>query len=281
MPEQIIFFVLAAVAILSALGVIFNKNVVHSALFLLVNFCTLACFYFMLNAQFLGAAQILVYAGAIVVLFLFVVMLIGADLGEPVQSWISSQNILLAILAFILLTVIGTAVFENAVLGANSGEITTANVAQFGQTQMIALALFTRYTLPFQLVAVLLSVGVIGVVWLAQHQQRQKFRQVIAVLDANWPGESSKVGHDLLRVNWLRRSKLFDFDRIEIASATDAEVNRFAQQISADTDRWRGSRYPQMICRVSPECRLAEATLLNLRQMFGEVQIVSVERVEQ
>lgn len=279
MLEQFIFYSLAAVAILSALGVIFNKNVVHSALFLLVNFGTLAFLYFLLNAQFLGAAQVLVYAGAIVVLFLFVVMLIGADLGEPVKGWINGRNVFLAVLVLVLMTVLGTAVVENLVLGQPGGELTNDAVAEFGQTQMIASVLFTKYTLPFQLVAVLLSVGVVGVVWLAQHQQRQKFRRVVAVLDAGWDGESEKVNHDMLRVNWLRRPKLFDFDWIEIIRATDDDVNRFTAQISGDDDRWRGQRYPQMVCVVSPECRLTESTLLKLRQMFGEVKISTVERV--
>lgn len=280
MFEQIIFFALAAVALLSALGVVFNKNVVHSALFLLLNFSTIAFLYFMLNAQFLGVAQILVYAGAIVVLFLFVVMLVGADVGEPIGSWLSGQNIFLMVLGLILLTVVGTAVFENTVLGAG-GEMTPDAVAQFGQTEVIAAALFTRYTLPFQLVAVLLSVGVIGVVWLAQHQQRQKFREVVAVLDANWDGESQKVHHDKLRVNWLRRPNLFDFDWVEIAHATDDDVARFTRQIENDEDRWRGLRYPQMICVVSPACDLSESTHLKLRQMFGEVRTTDVERVAQ
>lgn len=86
MFEQLLFFVLAAVAVGAALGVIFNKNLVHSALCLLLNFGVLAVFYIMLNAQFLGIVQVLVYAGAIVVLFLFVVMLLGAELGEKVVT---------------------------------------------------------------------------------------------------------------------------------------------------------------------------------------------------
>ena len=77
-----LFFILAAILVVSAFAVVFNRNVVHSALALLVNFCTLAIVYFILNAQFLAIVQILVYAGAIVVLFLFVVMLLGAELGE-------------------------------------------------------------------------------------------------------------------------------------------------------------------------------------------------------
>lgn len=271
MPEQLFFLILAAVSIISALGVIFNKNVVHSALSLLVNFGTLAVFYFMLNAQFLGVAQILVYAGAIVVLFLFVVMLLGADLGEPVESWLNTRNLFLIALGLILLTVVGTAVFENVIFGAQS-DVTPEVVAEFGQTQVIAASLFTDYILSFHLVAVLLSVGVVGVVWLAQHQMRQRVRKIVAVLDADWEKESEMVTSNLLRVNWLRRRTMFDFDRIEIVEATDEDVKRFAHQVSNDTDSWRRSRYRQMRVFIDPGCQLSEETVRMLRAMFGEVK---------
>lgn len=272
------FLILAAVAILSALGVVFNRNVVHSALSLLLHFCTLAILYFSLNAQFLGIAQVLVYAGAIVVLFLFVVMLVGSDFGEPVNSWLSGQNIFLGILALILLTVIGTAVFEYAIQGETSNFSPQLN-EEFGQTEAIAGVLFTQYTLPFQLVAVLLSVGVIGVVWLAQHQQRQNFREVVAVLDAGWDAETERIGVDRQRVNWLRRQRVFDFDWVEIVNATDRDVESFVVQIGNDTDDWRQSRYPQMQCVISPQCVLSENTLQILKNTFGEVRVGEPQRV--
>jgi NADH-quinone oxidoreductase subunit J len=267
-----LFFIVAAIAVLSALGVIFNKNVVHSALSLLVNFGTLAFFYFMLNAQFLGIAQILVYAGAIVVLFLFVVMLIGADLGEPIGSWLNGRNIFLIVLGLVLLTVIGTAVFENVVLGS-PGAFTPEVAAESGQTQAIATVLFTEHALSFQLVAVLLSVGVIGVIWLAQHQQRQKFRSVVAVLDSAWAEPAQRQGTDLLRVNWLKSSSPFDFDWAEIVHASDEEVERFVAMVRSDTDRWRMSRYPQMTCLVAKGVYLSEKTIDLLRETFGEVKL--------
>ena len=164
---QLFFLIVAAIAVVAAFGVVFNRNVVHSALSLLVNFCSLAVLYFMLNAQFLAVAQILVYAGAIVVLFLFVVMLLGAELGEKISSWLTVQNAFLAALGIILLTIVGTAVFENYINGAR-GDFTVEAVQEYGQVQMIGSVLFTDYVLAFQLVAVLLSVGIIGVVWLAQ-----------------------------------------------------------------------------------------------------------------
>jgi len=170
---QALFFIIAAISVVAAFGVVFNRNVVHSALSLLVNFGALAVLYFMLNAQFLAVAQILVYAGAIVVLFVFVVMLLGAELGEKVTNWLTVQNVIMAALGLILLTVIGTAVFENYIQGAH-GSFTPEAVQQYGQVEMIGATLFTDYVVPFQLVAVLLSVGIIGVVWLAQHQKKNQ-----------------------------------------------------------------------------------------------------------
>ena len=164
---QLFFLIVAAIAVVAAFGVVFNRNVVHSALSLLVNFCALAVLYFMLNAQFLAVAQILVYAGAIVVLFLFVVMLLGAELGEKISSWLTVQNAFLSALGIILLTIVGTAVFENYINGAR-GDFTVEAVQEYGQVQMIGSVLFTDYVLAFQLIAVLLSVGIIVVVWLAQ-----------------------------------------------------------------------------------------------------------------
>ena len=269
------FLILAIIAVLAALAVIFNRNVVHSALALLVNFSAIAALYFTLNAQFLGIAQILVYAGAIVVLFLFVVMLLGADLGEPVKSWITGRNIGIVILGLIMLTIIGTAVFENTIYGAQ-GDFSQELVAQVGQTQALGAILFTRYLVPFQLVAVLLSVGIVGVVWLAQHQRRQNFRTVIVVLDAGWSGETELAQGDVVRVNWLRNQAFFEFDSVEIVEASDEEVAGFVVQIGNDTDDWRRSRYRHMSCRILPGCVLPENTLRSLRDLFAEVHVVEV-----
>lgn len=170
-----LFAAVAAISVVSALAVIFNKSVVHSALALLVNFGTLAVFYFMLNAQFLGIVQVLVYAGAIVVLFLFVVMLLGAELGETVSTWLTTRNAIMVVLGLVLLTVVGTAVFENPFVferAGKTGNLTPELVAQYGQAQVIGSYLFTDYILTFHLVAILLSVGVIGILWLAQQYKR-------------------------------------------------------------------------------------------------------------
>ena len=168
--------ILAAILVVSAFAVIFNRNVVHSALALLVNFCTLAAVYFILNAQFLAIVQILVYAGAIVVLFLFVVMLLGAELGETVTTWLTVRNGVMVLLGVAMLTIIGGAVLENPYVfqrEGKTGELTQEMVQEFGQVEVIGSFLFTDYILPFHLIAILLTVGVIGILWLA-HQQKQK-----------------------------------------------------------------------------------------------------------
>jgi NADH-quinone oxidoreductase subunit J len=83
------------------------------------------------------------------------------------------RNAFLVALSLVLLTIVGTAVFENYVQGAK-GDFTPEAVQQFGQVQLVGAVLFTDYVLSFQLVGVLLSVGVIGVVWLAQQFQKSK-----------------------------------------------------------------------------------------------------------
>jgi NADH-quinone oxidoreductase subunit J len=171
--QQGLFLVFAGIAVTAGLAVIFNRNAVHSALALLVNFASLAAFYLLLNAQFIAVVQVIVYAGAIVVLFLFVVMLLGAG-GETraeTESWLNWRTALIVGAAVVLLTVIGTAVFEGAIGGA-SGTVTPEQIAEAGQIQVLGAALFTDYLLPFELSSVLLLVGILGAVVLG-HRWRE------------------------------------------------------------------------------------------------------------
>jgi NADH-quinone oxidoreductase subunit J len=164
--EQGVFFFFAITSVLAAFGVIFQKNAVHSALYLLLNFASLAVLYLLLDAQFIAVAQVIIYAGAIVVLFLFVVMLLGAEFGERVagsRRW----TYMAVILGLVLLTLVGTMVFENAIGGAQ-GSDTLEAIAQAGNAQLLGEVLFTRYLLPFEMASVLLLIGMIGVVALAK-----------------------------------------------------------------------------------------------------------------
>ena len=162
------FLLLSAVAVIAALGVIFNRNVIYSALALLANFAVLAVLYVLLNAQFIAAIQVVVYAGAIVVLFLFVVMLLGAGGELKIAGWLNWRTVFVVAACLVLLTLIGTAVFDGEIGGA-AGSATPEQIAVVGQTQAIGAALFTEFLLPFELTSVLLLVGLLGAVVLGQH----------------------------------------------------------------------------------------------------------------
>jgi hypothetical protein len=110
-----------------------------------------------------------------------------------------------------------------------------------------------------------------------QSREFLEWPQVVAVLDTNWTELYARQG-DQLRLNWLKRRTLFDFDRIEIIQATDEEVERFAVQVGNDTDPVREPRYKQMWCRVGPECRLSENTLRILESIFGQVEAEQVNK---
>ena len=173
--EVILFMLIAIVAIGAALAMVFSRNAVHSALFLLLNFCMMAALYVMLNAQFIAVAQIVVYAGAIVVLVLFVIMLLGAELGESIPAWITPKHIFIVFLGLALLTITGSAVSEYVIRGQR-GEVTDALVATEGSVELVGLALFTDYLLAFELTSVLLLVGIIGVVVLGGWRRMQHKR---------------------------------------------------------------------------------------------------------
>jgi NADH-quinone oxidoreductase subunit J len=165
--EVVLFIVLGAIAIAAALGVIIAKKAIYSALSLLVNFCSLAGLYLMLNAQFLAAAQVIVYAGAIVVLFLFATMLLGG--GDEISNLKSqiSRKYLAIVLAFVLFVEVAYVLVSGTLTGTR-GSDTPEAIASVGNVQAIGQLLFTDYLLPFELAAVLLLIGIVGAVTLAK-----------------------------------------------------------------------------------------------------------------
>ncbi len=162
---QLLFFlILAAAAIAGALGVVLSKKPVYSALSLLVNFAVVAVLFISLQAQFVAVVQIIVYAGAIVVLFLFVIMLIGGDLpGVAIRPRGRAVAAVVAALAGVLaLAGLGYAVI------AGSPAAMSGAVPGNGSVQAIGEALFTTYLLPFELASMLLLVAMVGAVALAR-----------------------------------------------------------------------------------------------------------------
>jgi NADH-quinone oxidoreductase subunit J len=166
--DWIVFLASSALAIAGALGVIAVKNPVHSALLLVLTLFGVAVLFVSMEAHFLAVVQVIVYAGAIVVLFLFVIMLLGVDrtTDELRNETLKGQRPAAAILGVVALIELILISRVNFVIGQPSvvGEIVKdqSNVEQLGRS------VFTRYLFPFEITSVLLVIAVVGAVLLAR-----------------------------------------------------------------------------------------------------------------
>ncbi len=163
--SQLLFFTLSAMTIISALVVVFTKNPMYSVLSLIVCFFTIAGHYILLNAQFLAITHIIVYAGAIMVLFLFVVMLLNLNAeSEPHKS---PKLKLAAVISggMLFLTLIA------ALRTTQFGEFTVPPPSVNGMVQHVGQRLFTDYLLPFEISSILFLSAMIGAVLLAKKER--------------------------------------------------------------------------------------------------------------
>lgn len=166
--QLLLFLILALVAIASALGMLISRNAIYSALFLVVNFATVAVFFLLLDAPFIAVAQVSVYTGAIMVLFLFVIMLLGAERAGTIQA-IRWQRPLAITLAIILLLEAGYIIYTHRSLGAVAEK---AIPLGFGSPAQVGAALFSSYLLPFEITSVLLLVAMIGAIVLTKGEKK-------------------------------------------------------------------------------------------------------------
>ncbi len=173
-PDSLTFAVAAAITVIGALGVVLSRNPVHSALMLIMTLFGVAVLFVEEDAQFLAAVQVIVYAGAIVVLFLFVIMLLGVDRQEalrsepmPAQRWLALGLGVLALAEVILLAKGHWPTGAHAVAGR-------ARVAGHSNTYVLGRALFTTYLLPFEITSALLVIAVIGAAVLARRPRGQE-----------------------------------------------------------------------------------------------------------
>ncbi|MCX5872751.1 MAG: NADH-quinone oxidoreductase subunit J [Deltaproteobacteria bacterium] len=161
--ETILFYVLAAVTLLSAIFVVFLRRPVHNVLFMILTMIGLATLFILLQAEFLAMVQIIVYAGAVMVLFLFVIMLLNLEEvslpKEPRPLRWGFGIILSLALVVILFPVFGR--FVPSIVGTGQPEGIVGNVSNM---ELIAKELFTTYLLPFEVASVLLLVAIIGTV---------------------------------------------------------------------------------------------------------------------
>lgn len=166
-----VFWVLAPIMVLAALGLVLSRKAVHSALFLAGVMVPLAVIYASLDAPFLFAVQIIVYTGAILMLFLFVLMLVGVDASDSVVETIKGQRLLATLvgLVFGILLVVGVA--QAGVAAVQGLEAANAD----GNIQGLAQLLFSRYVIAFEATAALLITAAIGTMVLA-HSERLRPR---------------------------------------------------------------------------------------------------------
>ncbi len=161
--SALLFYVIAILAVTSALLMIFGRNATHSVLAMVVNFSMVALLYLLLGSPFLAAVQILVYAGAILVLFLFVVMLMGNDPG-PLWEHIPLQRPAAIILAIVLIVGL-VPVLDLANVTGRQGQ---APVPLSDDPSVLAELLFSSYLLPFEVTSLILLVAMVGAVVLGK-----------------------------------------------------------------------------------------------------------------
>ena len=172
MAQGITFWVAAIIALMSAIFMLwFSRGPVHSALFLVLNLMSIAVLFVDLDAQFLGVVQIIIYAGAIMVLFLFVIMLLGVQrdevLPKPGEALVLGSSALGLALALALMYVIRNAFSETAFAGL-------AEANRPGNVQALGRLLFERYAFPFEVTSLLLIVAAIGAMVLGRSHDEEE-----------------------------------------------------------------------------------------------------------
>jgi len=166
----IIFYIFAALSILGGLGVLFLRNPIHCALSLVGTFFCLGSIYVMLNAEFVAVIQVLVYAGAIMVLFLFVLMLLSSKTSDQNTNKWPIGKILAGLLSFGIFVKIASLFSMGDLQLGPKGAYPIEVVEEVGSISLIGRLLFTDYILSFEIIAILLLVAVIGAVVIAKRR---------------------------------------------------------------------------------------------------------------
>ncbi|MGA2189960.1 MAG: NADH-quinone oxidoreductase subunit J [Steroidobacteraceae bacterium] len=178
MFPAILFFVFAAVLVCAALGVILARNPVHSALLLVLCFFNSAVIWLLLDAEFLGIVLVLVYVGAVMVLFLFVVMMLDVNVEEFRKSLSGYWPLAVAVAGFVVFAIINVVVVKH--LGGVALKTAPALPDNYSNTRDLGTALFTRYAYPAQLAACILLVASVAAIVLTLRRRRGGKPQDIA-----------------------------------------------------------------------------------------------------
>ena len=174
--ETVVFWVLGPVALAGALGMVFSRNAIHSALWLVCTMLSLGVFYVVEQAPFLGAVQIIVYTGAIMILFLFVLMLVGRDSSDSVVETLRGQRVAATVLGIGFAGLVGAGIARATEHLVVTG-LDTDRLGSDGNVGGIARLLFTRYLLAFEITSALLITAAVGAMVLAHIEREPGSRQ--------------------------------------------------------------------------------------------------------
>ncbi len=193
--EAVGFWLLAPIAVIAALGLLFAKKAVHAALGMALVMCILGIFYIMQKADFLGIVQVFVYTGAVMMLFLFVLMLVGVDSSDSIVETIKGQrwaSLLLVIgLAGILVFSLGRVVMDEQTVQAGMDKLVSSN-AETGNVTGLAELIFGQYVWIFEVTSALLITAALGAMVLA-HRERLTPR----ITQAEWAAKRIRDNRDV------------------------------------------------------------------------------------
>ena len=175
-PDWVLFWIFAPISVLSASAMLVQRNAVHSALLLIVNFFTLAVFFLVLGSPFLFVVQIIVYAGAIMVLFLFVIMLLGVDQHESLVERIRGQRPIALILAAGLVAEVVLAIRLGVGISTRAAPNFDQVANKGGNVQALAKVLFNGFFFPFEVTSVLLIVAAVAAMVMTRRSERPPVR---------------------------------------------------------------------------------------------------------
>ncbi|PYV87758.1 MAG: NADH-quinone oxidoreductase subunit J [Acidobacteria bacterium] len=167
--ELAIFLILSMIGIASALNILIQRHPIYSALSLILTFLSLAGIYIQMQAEFIAVMQVVIYTGAIMVLFVFVIMLLNVKAEERVPNKLIGMRYVGIPLSLLLVTALGLNIFQSfSGQTLRVSDVSTSGLT--GNTQSIGKLLYTQYTLPFEVTSILLLVGIVGAIIMAKKE---------------------------------------------------------------------------------------------------------------
>jgi len=164
---------LGLVALLTATGVVSLKNPVHCAVSLIAHMVTLAALFIVLNAEFLAMVQVIVYAGAVVVLFLFILAYLGTSGREDINKITVEKKVIFTLSAVVILEMLCLMMIPDSTIKESVSPVET-EALPFGGIELLSHELFSRFFIPFELASILLLIAAVGILALVKRSKKHK-----------------------------------------------------------------------------------------------------------